>query len=578
MKLLVALLLLSAIFAIAQPAPATDFDKLVDQFFDGYFSFNPTQGTAAGFHQYDTKLEDYSRKSVAAEIAFWREYRDRFAKVDGGSLSKEAQGDLALVSSTCDASLLELETIRMWERNPDRYSTGITNSIFVIMSRNFASHDERLKSVIARERQIPAVFQAARQNLKNVPKVYVEVALEQLPGIIRFFQNDVPKAFNKATDQTLLAEFKQSNAAVVESLKQHQVFLKTELLPKATGDYRIGAENFRKKLLYEEMVDIPLERVLEIGMADLKRNQDEFARISKFIDPTKTSQEVAQLVQKDHPTADQLIPTFRSQLAGMKSFIEKNKILTIPSEVPPIVQETPPFMRALSSASMDTPGPYEKVAKEAFFNITLPDPSWSKEQQESWLQGFNYGTINSTAIHEAYPGHYTQFLWVPMAPSKIRKLLGSGTNAEGWAHYTEEMMLDEGFGRAPGVSEGKDRKFMELRLGQLQDALLRNARYIVGLKMHTGQMTYEEGVKFFREQGYQTAAVSERETKRGTSDPTYLMYTLGKLQIMKLRHDMKQKMGDKFSLQQFHDDFLKQGFPPVKLIRRMMLGDDSPTL
>jgi len=578
MKLLVALLLLSTVFAVAQPATTTDFDKLVDQFFEGYFSFNPTQGTAAGFHQYDTKLEDYSKKSVDAEIAFWREYRDRFAKVDGGSLTKEAQGDLALVSSTIDAALLELETIRMWERNPDRYSSGITNSIFLIMSRNFASQDERLKSVIARERQIPAVFQAARQNLKNVPKIYVEVALEQLPGITGFFQNDVPKAFDKVTDQKLLADFKQTNAAVADSLKQHQEFLKTELLPKANGDYRIGAQNFRKKLLYEEMVDIPLERVLEIGMADLKRNQDEFARISRLIDPNKTTQEILQLVQKDHPTADELIPTFRSQLAGMKSFIEKNKILTIPSEVPPIVQETPPFMRALSSASMDTPGPYEKVAKEAFFNITLPDPSWSEEQQESWLQGFNYGTINSTAIHEAYPGHYTQFLWVPMAPSKVRKLLGSGTNAEGWAHYTEEMMLDEGFGRTPGLAEDKDKKFLELRLGQLQDALLRNARYIVGLKMHTGQMTYEEGIKFFREQGYQTAAVSERETKRGTSDPTYLMYTLGKLQIMKLRHDVKQKMGDKFSLQQFHDDFLKQGFPPVKLIRRMMLGDDSPTL
>jgi uncharacterized protein (DUF885 family) len=578
MKLLVALLLLSTVFAVAQPAPATDFDKLVDQFFDGYFSFNPTQGTAAGFHQYDTKLEDYSQSAIEKEIAFWREHRDKFAKVNGSALTQEVQGDLALVSSTIDAALLELETIRMWERNPDRYASGITNSIFLIMSRNFASQDERLKSVIARERQIPAVFQAARQNLKNVPKIYVEVALEQLPGITGFFQNDVPKAFDKVTDQTLLGEFKQTNAAVVESLKQHQEFLKTELLPKANGDYRIGAENFRKKLLYEEMVDIPLARVLEIGMADLKRNQDEFARISKLIDPNKTTQEILQLVQKDHPTTDELIPTFRSQLAGIKSFIEKNKILTIPSEVPPIVQETPPFMRALSSASMETPGPYEKVAKEAFLNITLPDPSWSKEQQESWLQGFNYGTINSTAIHEAYPGHYTQFLWVPMAPSKVRKLLGCGTNAEGWAHYTEEMMLDEGFGRERGVPEEKDRKFMELRLGQLQDALLRNARYIVGLKMHTGQMTYEEGIKFFSEQGYQTAAVSERETKRGTSDPTYLMYTLGKLQIMKLRQDVKQKMGEKFSLQQFHDDFLKQGFPPVKLIRRMMLGDDSPTL
>lgn len=578
MKILIALLALCSLFASAQPAPAADFNNLVDRFFDGYFRINPSQGTASGFHQYDTQLEDYSQKGIEQETAFWREYRDKFANVDSSKLAPELQGDLSLVRSTIDSALLEIESIRMWQRNPDRYSSGVTGSVFVIMSRNYAPQDDRLKSVIARERQMPAVFQAARQNLKDVPKVYADVTLEQLPGIISFFQNDVPKAFDKVQDPKLLADFKQTNAAVMDSLKQYQDFLKTTILPNAKGDFRIGPDNYRKKLLFEEMVEIPLDRLLEIGQADLNRNQAEFKRIAGLIDASKTPQQILEQEQKDHPTAEQLIPTFRAELAGLKSFIEKNKIVTIPSEVPPIVEETPPFARALSSASMDTPGPYEKVAKEAYFNVTLPDPSWPAEQKESWLQGFNRGVINSTATHEVYPGHYTQFLWVPSAPSKVRKLLGSGTNAEGWAHYTEQMMLDEGFGRTPGIPEEKDTKYLKLRLGQLQDALLRNARYIVGLKMHTGQMSLEEGVKFFREQGYQTAAVSERETRRGTSDPTYLMYTLGKLQIMKLREDYRKKMGAGFSLQQFHNQFLKEGFPPVKIIRREMLGDDSPTL
>jgi uncharacterized protein (DUF885 family) len=236
--------------------------------------------------------------------------------------------------------------------------------------------------------------------------------------------------------------------------------------------------------------------------------------------------------------------------------------------VPPIVEETPPFARALTFASMDTPGPYEKVAKEAFFNVTLPEAKWPKERIDSFMSGFNRGTVISTAVHEVYPGHYVQFLWVPSAPSKIRKLLGCGSNAEGWAHYTEQMMLDEGYGN----------NSRQLRLGQLQDALLRDARYIVGISMHTGKMTFEQGVEFFVKEGYQPHAVAERETKRGTSDPTYLVYTLGKLQIMKLREDYRKKLGDKFSLEQFHDDFLKQGFPPVKLIRETMLGDDSPVL
>jgi uncharacterized protein (DUF885 family) len=252
----------------------------------------------------------------------------------------------------------------------------------------------------------------------------------------------------------------------------------------------------------------------------------------------------------------------------LKQFIEEKKIITIPSPVLPILEETPPFQRATTFASMDTPGPYEIKATEAFFNVTLPEKNWKPLQVAEHMAGFNYGTIISTAVHEAYPGHYTQFLWMQKISSKVRKLVGVASNAEGWAHYTEQMMLDEGYGNGD----------LKLRLGQLQDALLRNARYIVGIKMHTGQMTYADGIEFFVKEGYQSRANGERETKRGTSDPTYLYYTLGKLQILKLREDYKKLRGDKFTLQEFHDEFMKQGFPPIKIIRRAMLGDDSPVL
>jgi uncharacterized protein (DUF885 family) len=217
---------------------------------------------------------------------------------------------------------------------------------------------------------------------------------------------------------------------------------------------------------------------------------------------------------------------------------------------------------------MDTPGPYENKATEAFFNVTLPEATWPAQQTKSWMEGFNRGTIISTAVHEAYPGHYTQFLWIKQAPSKVRKLIGCGSNSEGWAHYSEQMMLDEGYGNDD----------LKLRIGQLQDALLRDARFIVGIQMHTGEMTLPQATDFFIKEGHQTPAVSEREAKRGTSDPTYLVYTLGKLEIMKLRADYKQKMGDTFNLEQFHDEFMKQGYPPVKIIREKMLGNDSPVL
>ncbi len=555
-----------------------EYTKLLDQFFDGYFAFNPTAGTQVGFHQYDSKLEDYSQAGIDQEIKFSREFGDKFAKLDTSKMSLEDRDDLELVKSSINSSLLELEDIRQWQRNPDRYSSGITSSVFVIMSRNYAPQADRLKAVIARERQMPAVFAAARANIKDAPKVYTEIAIEQIPGIVSFFKDDVPAAFKDVKDEKLLAEFKESNAKVIADLNAYGDFLQKTVLPASNGDFKIGAENYRKKLLYDEMVDVPIERLLQIGTANLQRNQAEFKRVAALIDPKQTPQQILEQAEQDHPTGDQLIPSFRNVLAGLKSFIETDHIVTIPSPVPPIVEETPAFMRALTSASMDTPGPYEHVAKEAYFNVTLPEKDWPAQKTEEWLQSFNRGVITSTAIHEAYPGHYTQFLWLHDVHSRVRKLLGCGTNAEGWAHYTEQMMLDEGYGRDKSLPEEKDTKFLKLRLGQLQDALLRNARFIVGIKMHTGQMTFAQGVEFFVHDGYQTPAVAERETKRGTSDPTYLMYTLGKLQIMQLREDYKKKLGPKFSLQEFHDEFMKKGFPPVKIIRREMLGNDSPTL
>lgn len=542
--------ILSAVSLCAQSA-------LYDRFFDDYlFRFYPTQGTSAGFHRYDDKLEDLSAKGVQDRIETLRKFERLFSTVSSSA-------DKDIVVAKIHADLLELESVRMWEKNPDFYSSQMTNSIFVIMSRNYAPQGERLKSVIAREKLIPGGLAEARRNLKNPPRVYTEVAIEQLPGIAGFFKHDVPLAFNAVTDSAELAEFKAANDSVIAALNSYEAFLKNDLLPRSKGDFRIGTENYRKKLEYDEMVDVPLEELLKIGYENLRANQEEFRKVAAEIDPRRTPLQILDDLEKDHPPSDGLLQAFRNILGGLKSFIEDHQIIDIPSPVLPIVEETPPFERALTTASMDTPGPYEKVAKEAFFNVTLPDPEANAKEKEEYMESFNRGTIASTAIHEAYPGHYVQFLWVQQAPTKVRKLLGAGTNAEGWAHYCEQMMLDEGYG---------DRK---LRLGQLQDALLRNARYIVGIQMHTGDMTMDQAREFFIKEGYQTPPIADKETKRGTSDPTYLMYTLGKLEILKLREDYRKKMGDKFSLREFHDAFMRQGFPPIKIVREALLGGES---
>ena len=556
-----------AAMAAATP-PQTAFNSLVDEYFDFYFQFHPTAGTQAGFHQYDGKLEDFSRSGMDAEIAGLLKFQKRFGSIQSKQLSQESAGDLEVLTSAIQARLLELQNIQMWRKDPDVYISDLSYGVFLIMRRDFAPAADRLRSVISREREIPRVLDAAVQNVSNPPRVYTEVSLQQMPDNIKFFQNDVPEAFREVHDPKLLAEFKASNAAAIEALSKYQDFMRKDLLPKSHGDFRLGAENFRKKLLYDEMVDIPLDRLLEIGYADLRRNQQQFKAVAAQIDPHRSPEAVLADLRRDHPPADHLLQTFRDTLGGLRQFIEQHKIITIPSQVPPIVEETPPFARALTTASMDTPGAYETKATEAMFNVTLPAPNWKPEKVEQWMQGFNRGTITSTAIHEVYPGHYTQFLWLQAAPSKTRKVLYNASNAEGWAHYTEQMMLDEGYGNHDP----------RLRLGQLLDALLRNARFIVGIEMHTGKMTLEQGQEFFVKEGFQVRPVAEVEARRGTFDPTYLYYNLGKLQILKLREDYRKQQGSKFTLQEFHDRFMRQGSVPMKIIRKSMLGSDGPTL
>ena len=542
-------------------AGAGEAESLYDRYFDKYyFPYNPSAATAAGIHSYDGRLEDYSNSAIAARVAILKKFEAEFA-------SEPADADRDLVLNSIRAALLDLEVIRSWEKNPDLYSSGISSSAFTIMSRTFASPEARLESLISRERAMPKVFAAARENLKNPPKIYTEVALEQLPGIVGFFEHDVALAFEAVKKPKLLAEFQKSNAQVIAALKDYEKFLRDDLLPRSNGDFRLGSENFSKKLALEEMVDIPLDRLLQIGYADLHANQQRMKEVAAKIDPAKTAREVLDDLEKDHPPADKLLDAFRDDVVKLRDFIVERKIVTVPSPVLPILEETPPFERALTSASMDTPGPFEAVAKQAYFNVTLPDKDWKPERIEDYMRGFNRGTILSTANHEAYPGHYVQFLWMQHVRSRVRKLVGASSNAEGWAHYCEQMILDEGFSTDP-----------RLRLGQLQDALLRDARFVVGIEMHTGRMTMEQGVEFFEKEGYQPHQTADKETKRGTSDPTYLYYTLGKLQILKLREDYRALKGAQFSLRQFHDEFMQQGYPPIKIVRRALLGNDSPTL
>ncbi len=514
-----ALLLGSLLVAPAAPAQKVSadgamqtFNYLSEQFFSQvYFKFSPTSGTAAGLHQYDTQLEDYSAAGVEREVAALHEFEKKVAAIDPSALDAPVAADREILLNNIRSELLSLEVIRGWEKNPDSYSSGITSSAFVIMERPYAPTDTRLRALVEREKKMPQALLEARKNLKNPPRIFTEIALEQIDGDISFFQNDVPSAFFSgtdgaeiATDAATKAEFAKTNAAVVAALKSYGAWMKTDLLPRSNGDFRLGAETFQKKLAYDEMVDIPLDRLLAIAFDDLHRNQAEFARVAKLIDPTKTPQEVLAELAVIHPAPDDLLNAFHGTFDSLIAFIRANQIITIPSDVQPTLEETPPFERATTFASMDSPGPFETHSTKAYFNVTLPEKDWTAEHVAEYMASFNVGTIVSTSVHEAYPGHYIQFLWTPRFGSTIRKLLGANTNIEGWAHYCEQMMLDQGYAAAPADATPEQvRQARLIRLGQIQDALLRDARFVNSIKLHTGEgepggkWTIEQAEEFF---------------------------------------------------------------------------------
>jgi hypothetical protein len=542
------------------------FDSIVYDYFDFTLRRNPTWATDLGEHAWDGELEDVSAQAFEATTYKNKEFLSRLDQIDAEQLDSVSKLDLPLLKSHLQGELLESEQIQLWRRNPDKYSTLASQSVFTLMKRDFAPLRQRLESCIAREKRIPGMLAEARKNLANPPAVYTQIALQQLPGMIDFFNQSVPDAFVSVKDEQLQKEFKSENNKVIESLRAYQQFLKDDLSQRSSGSFALGPALFAKKLLYEEMVDEPVNSLLERGNRELSRLKHDFIETAKEIDATKSPQAVYQAVAVDHPKPEQLISSTQYVLEELREFCLHESICSIPSEERVKVQETPPFDRALSFASMDTPGPFEKKATEAYYHVTLPEPTWTPQKTEEHMRDFCRMDLINTSVHEAYPGHYVQFLWLKQAPSKIRKLVGCSSNGEGWAHYCEEMMLEQGLGNG-------DRK---LKLVQLHDALLRVCRYIVGIKMHTAGMTLEEGITFFMNEGFQERTNAEREAKRGTIDATYLVYTLGKMEILSLRADYKKAKGTEFSLKEFHDRFLAQGFPPLKIVRAALLGTPAP--
>lgn len=555
------------LIATSELAASADanFAKLVDKYFAYLFSVDPAMGTQLGLHEYDKEAPDLSSSAIANVVGQLKSFLNEFESVKADNLSSQAKIDLKLITSNIKGRLLMLDELKEWQRNPDMYSSQASSMIYDLMSRNFAPLNERIKSVTARQKKIPAMLDAAKRNLKNPPKIYTEIAIDQLSGIIDFFKTDVPNTFSSVADKTLLDELRAANTQTLAKLEEYGKFLKEEVLPKSTNNFAYGADLYAKKLLYDEMVDTPVDQLIADGEKELKRLQSEFDKTAKEFDSSKTPIEVFRSIALDHAAPDKLLDSTRAMLSDLRDFCLKNKIITMPWEGDLKVEETPPFMRALTFAAMSWAGPFEEKAKESYYYVTLPEKNWSAEKVEQHMRSYGKFSLMDTSVHEVFPGHYVQGLWLRVAPSKTTKIIGCNSNIEGWAHYGEQMMVEQGL-------ENGDKR---LKLAMLHKALRRCCRYLVALKMHTKGMTLDEAINFFMTEAHEERANAERESRRGAIDATYLVYTLGKLQIMSLREDYKKAKGANFSLVDFHNAFLRTGAPPIKIIREVLLGNSK---
>jgi len=549
--------------AVSEPLPHFADDLL------GYLhETHPTYATLDGVHVHDDLLEDLSRQAIDAEARALAGYARRLDEIDSGGLTTVERLEQRMLISNIRARMFELEEVRTWERNPQVYADLIASSLACQALFTYAPAPERARRVLSKLRQVPRLVQAARDNVKEPPGIFVKVGVESFRGALKFIEQDLPRAFSSVDDLHLLGDLADAQTEASHAIAGYIEFLETDVAPRARASFRLGRDKFEQKLRLEEGIAIPIEKLLAIAERELRNTHEAFRSLAGRMnggDPL----EAWSRKKADHPGPGELVQVGRGQLDELATFLRRQALITLPDGEAITVAPTPEFYR-WSFASMWTPGPFESKPSRAYYYLTDIDPSWPPERQEEHLRDYNIPTLWSISIHEVYPGHFLHYQHLRKVESKARKsiLFAPASFVEGWAHYCEQMMIEAGFGRQD----------YGIQLGQLAESLIRLARFIVCIRLHTEDMSVEQGVRFFREEAFMEEASARREAERGTFDPTYLVYSVGKLMLLKLRQDYKQAQGKAFSLRTFHDSLLAQGTAPFWLHRRLMLGNDSGDL
>jgi uncharacterized protein (DUF885 family) len=537
----------------------------VDDFLGYLYETHPTHATFDGVHTHDDLLEDLSRSGVERDTHALAGYLRRLQDIQPEGLTEVERLERRMLTSHIESRMFELEEVRTWERNPQYYSDILASSLASQALFTHAPVDERARRVLSKLRQTPRLIQAARDNIADPPGIFVKVGIETMRGALKFIDDDLPKAFASVDDLHLLGDLADAQAEASQTVGAFVQYLETDVAPRARASFRLGREKFEQKLRLDEGITLSIERLLAIATRELKATQEAFKSVAGRMNGGDPLAAWA-LTKNDHPKAGELVSVGRRQVDELVTFLERQRIVSMPDGERITVAPTPDFYR-WSFASMWTPGPFESKPTRAYYYLTDVEPQWPAERQDEYLRDYNNPTLWSISIHEVYPGHFLHYQHLRKVESKVRKstLFAPASFIEGWAHYCEEMMMEAGFGRnEPGI-----------KLGQLAEALVRLARFVTCIRLHADDWSVEQGVRFFRDEAYMEEGSARREAERGTFDPTYLVYSVGKLMLMKLRNDYKQQQGKAYSLKTFHDTLLGQGTAPLWLHRALMLPGDT---
>ena len=541
------------------------FPHFVDDYLSHLQEVHPTLASLDGVHLHEDLLEDLSRQAVDDHVRALAGFGRRLRQIDRAHLSTVGQVEHEMVAANIEARLHDLETVRVWERSPQHYAELIGSSLASQTLFAYAPEAERARRVASKLRQVPRLVQAARNNVRECPGIFVKVGLETWRGALSFIERDLPRAFAALDDLHILGELADTSSEAAAAVASYIEFLEKDLAPRAKASFRLGRETFEEKLKHEEGITLGADRLLAIAQRELRETQEAFRSLAGRLD-SGDPMAAWRSAKAAHPEPGRLVEAAREQIGELAEFLEREGIVSMREAEPVVVAPSPEFYR-WAFASMWTPGPFETKPSRAYYYLTDVDHTWEADRQEEHMRDFNFPTLWNISIHEVYPGHFLQYQHLRRVESKVRKstFLAPLSWVEGWAHYTEQMMPEAGFRRGDST----------IRLGQLAEALVRLARFTVGIRLHCEDLSVEQGMRIFRDEAFLEEPTARREAERGTFDPTYLVYSAGKLMLLKLRHDYEEEQGSKYSLKRFHDAVLGQGNAPLWAHRRLLLDDPS---